>query len=50
MRRSIQRAGHPGDNAMVIMNLDGVFFVVGNIRGYDTYIDKLSKYNAKWSD
>ena len=44
----------PGNNSMVVMNSDGIFFVVGDISGYATYIDKLSnrlpKYDVEWSD
>ena len=37
---------------MVVMNSQGIFFVVGNIMGYDTYVLKLSdripKFDVVW--
>ena len=30
------------DGEMVVMNSQGIFFLVGNFRDYDTYVRKLS--------
>ena len=41
-----------GEGQMVVMNSQGLFFVVGNIMGYDTYIKFLSdvcpKFDVQW--
>jgi hypothetical protein len=40
------------EGEMVVMNSQGIFFVVGNIMGYDTYVLKLSdripKFDVVW--
>lgn len=37
---------------MLVMNSQGIFFLVGNFMDYDTYVRKLSdvcpKYNVIW--
>lgn len=42
------------DGQMLVMNNQGVFFLVGNFRDYDTYVQKLSdvcpKYEVVWND
>ncbi|MCY1455457.1 hypothetical protein D9M71_725940 [compost metagenome] len=41
-----------GEGQMVVMNNQGIFFVVGNIMGYDTYVRKLSdvcpRFDVVW--
>lgn len=40
------------DGQMLVMNNQGVFFLVGNFRDYDTYVHRLSdvcpKYGVVW--
>lgn len=40
------------EGQMVVMNGQGIFFVVGNIMGYDTYIKSLSdvcpRFDVEW--
>lgn len=40
------------DGQMLVMNNQGIFFLVGNFRDYDTYVQKLSdvcpKYEVVW--
>lgn len=42
------------DGQMLVMNNQGVFFLVGNFRDYDTYVHRLSdvcpKYDVVWND
>lgn len=42
------------EGEMVVMNGQGLFFVVGNIMGYDTYIRFLSdvcpKFDVEWRE
>ena len=39
---------------MIVMNDQGIFFMVGNFMDYDTYVRKLSyvcpKYEVEWSE
>lgn len=41
-----------GEGQMVVMNDQGIFFIVGNFMDYDTYVRKLSdvcpKYDVVW--
>ena len=41
-----------GEGQMVVMNGQGIFFVVGNFMDYDTYVRKLSdvcpKFDVVW--
>ena len=41
-----------GENQMLVMNSQGIFFIVGNFMDYDTYVRKLSdvcpKYDVVW--
>lgn len=41
-----------GEGQMVVMNGQGIFFIVGNFMDYDTYVRKLSdvcpKYSVEW--
>lgn len=42
------------DGQMLVMNSQGIFFLVGNFRDYDTYVHRLSdvcpKYEVVWND
>lgn len=41
-----------GENQMVVMNSQGIFFIVENFMDYDTYVRRLSdvcpKYEVQW--
>lgn len=41
-----------GENQMLVMNNQGIFFIIGNFMDYDTYVRKLSdvcpKYEVQW--
>lgn len=41
-----------GENQMLVMNSQGIFFIVGNFMDYDTYVRKLSdvckNYDVVW--
>lgn len=42
------------EGQMIVMNNQGLFFLVGNFRDYDTYVQKLSdvcpKYDVIWNN
>jgi len=41
------------EGEMVVMNSQGIFFIVGNLMDYDTYVRKLSdvchRFDVQWS-
>jgi len=43
----------PKESEMLVMNNQGIFFLVGNFRDYDTYVQKLSdvcpRYDVIWN-
>lgn len=42
------------DKEMVVMNSQGVFFIIGNVNDWEPYVEKLSsrvkKYDVVWLD
>lgn len=42
------------EGQMIVMNNQGIFFLIGNFRDYDTYVQKLSdvypKFDVVWND